>query len=155
VLDNVNVARAYNVEHQGNLLQIAAGLMAEDRHALIIVDSATNLYRSEYTGRGQLADRQTSLGRYLRNLQRLADEYGCAVVITNQVVAMVDGAMHMGADAKKPIGGHIMAHASTTRLYLRKGRAESRVCKIVDSPFLPESEATFAIGEGGIVDFKD
>jgi DNA repair protein RAD51 len=129
--------------------------MAESRHVLIVVDSATNLYRSEYTGRGQLADRQMNLSRYLRNLQRLADEYRCAVVITNQVVAQVDGAMCLGADAKKPIGGHIMAHASTTRLYMRKGRADSRVCKIVDSPFLPESEATFTIGKGGIDDYKD
>lgn len=63
--------------------------------------------------------------------------------------------MFAGADAKKPIGGHIIAHASTTRLYLRKGRADSRVCKIVDSPFLPESEATFAITNGGVNDFKD
>ena len=154
-LQNINVARAYNVEHQGQLLSLAAGLMSEQRHALIIVDSATNLYRSEYSGRGQLADRQMHLGRYLRNLQRLADEFGVAVVITNQVVAQVDGAMFAGADAKKPIGGHIIAHASTTRLYLRKGRADSRVCKIVDSPFLPESEATFAITNGGVNDFKD
>jgi len=53
-------------------------------------------------------------------------------------------------DQKKPIGGNIMAHASTTRLYLRKGRGESRVCKIYDSPCLPESEAMYMIGKGGI-----
>lgn len=36
------------------------------------------------------------------------------------------------ADPKKPIGGHILAHASTTRLSLRKGRGEVRVAKIYD-----------------------
>lgn len=77
------------------------------------------------------------------------------MVITNQVVAQVDGSALFAADAKKPIGGHIMAHASTTRLSLRKGRGESRVCKIYDSPSLPEGEAVYAITEGGIDDYTD
>jgi DNA repair protein RAD51 len=77
------------------------------------------------------------------------------VVITNQVVAQVDGAAMFAADSKKPIGGHIIAHASTTRLSLRKGRGESRVCKIYDSPCLPEGEAVFAITNDGIDDFKE
>jgi RecA/RadA recombinase len=59
------------------------------------------------------------------------------------------------ADAKKPIGGHILAHASTTRLYLRKGRGETRICKIYDSPSLPESEASYQISNEGIIDAKD
>lgn len=88
-------------------------------------------------------------------LLRLADEYGVAIVITNQVVASVDaGPMH-NADPKKPIGGNIIAHASTTRLSLRKGRGDSRICKIYDSPCLPESEATFSINTDGIGDEKE
>ena len=77
------------------------------------------------------------------------------MVITNQVVATVDGSAMFQADPKKPIGGNIMAHSSTTRLYFRKGRGESRVCKIYDSPSLPESEATFAISPEGIIDAKE
>uniref|UniRef100_A0A8D3CHH1 RecA family profile 2 domain-containing protein n=1 Tax=Scophthalmus maximus TaxID=52904 RepID=A0A8D3CHH1_SCOMX len=99
--------------------------------------------------------RQGHLGRFLRMLLRLADEFGVAVVITNQVVAQVDGAAMFSADPKKPIGGNIMAHASTTRLYLRKGRGETRICKIYDSPCLPESEAMFAINADGVGDAKD
>ena len=87
----------------------------------------------------------------------MADEFGVAVVITNQVVATVDGGacMFPGAENKKPIGGHIIAHASTTRLSLRKGRGESRVCKVYDSPCLPEGEAVFAITNDGIDDYKE
>ncbi|CAG8798427.1 4466_t:CDS:2, partial [Racocetra fulgida] len=82
--------------------------------------------------------------------------FGIAVVITNQVVASVDGNMLFpGASDKKPIGGNIIAHASTTRLYLRKGKGDNRICKIYDSPCLPEGEATFSIGQGGIEDAKD
>lgn len=89
-------------------------------------------------------------------LLRLTDEFGVAVLITNQVVASVDAAGPMyQADPKKPIGGNIIAHASTTRLYLRKGRGDSRICKIYDSPCLPESEATFSINTDGIGDEKE
>uniref|UniRef100_A0A8C2BRN9 RAD51 recombinase n=1 Tax=Cyprinus carpio TaxID=7962 RepID=A0A8C2BRN9_CYPCA len=155
VLDNVAYARAFNTDHQTQLLYQASAMMTESRYALLIVDSATALYRTDYSGRGELSARQGHLGRFLRMLLRLADEFGVAVVITNQVVAQVDGAAMFSADPKKPIGGNILAHASTTRLYLRKGRGETRICKIYDSPCLPEAEAMFAINADGVGDAKD
>ncbi|KAL8274347.1 hypothetical protein Esti_001669 [Eimeria stiedai] len=155
-LDNIAYARAYNCDHQLELLTQAGAMMAESRFALLIVDSATALYRSEFAGRGELASRQMHLCRFMRCLQRVADTYGVAVVVSNQVVAKVDAGPSMfNTNEKLPIGGNIMAHASQTRLYLRKGRGESRICKIYDSPSLPEGEAVFAIGEGGIGDYED
>uniref|UniRef100_A0A914W3S8 DNA repair protein RAD51 homolog n=1 Tax=Plectus sambesii TaxID=2011161 RepID=A0A914W3S8_9BILA len=156
VLDNVAYARCYNTDHQMQLLVQASAMMSESRYALLIVDSAMALFRTDFSGRGELAARQTLLAKFLRMLLRLADEFGVAVLITNQVVACVDGGPSaFAADPKKPIGGNIMAHASTTRLYLRKGRGENRICKIYDSPCLPESEATFAILPDGIGDAKE
>lgn len=156
VLDNVACARAYNTDHQTQLIIQASAMMTESRYALLIVDSATGLYRTDYTGRGELNSRQIHLARFLRLLLRLADEHGIAIVITNQVVANVDGVASMfGGDQKKPIGGNIIAHSSTTRLSLRKGRGETRICKIYDSPCLPESEAMFAINRDGIGDVKE
>jgi len=155
VLDNIAYARAYNTDHQSQLLLQASAMMSESRFAVLVVDSATALYRTDYSGRGELSARQMHLARFLRTLQRLADEFGIAVVITNQVVAQVDGSSMFQADPKKPIGGNIMAHASTTRLYLRKGRAETRICKIYDSPCLPESEASFSINPDGIGDASE
>lgn len=153
MLDNIAYARAYNSDHQTALLNQASAMMAESRYALLIVDSATALYRTDFSGRGELSARQMHLARFLRTLLRLADEFGVAVLISNQVVAQVDGASAMfAADPKKPIGGNIMAHSSTTRLYLRKGRGETRICKIYDSPCLPESEAMFAILPDGVGD---
>ena len=98
ILDNVAYARAYNTDHQSSLLGQAAAMMTENRFALVVVDSATALFRSEYTGRGELAERQQKLGKFLRGLQRLADDFGVAVVITNQVTACVDG-------RSAPLGG--------------------------------------------------
>ena len=153
VLDNVAYARAYNSDHQSKLLIQASAMMSENRYALLVVDSAMGLYRTDYSGRGELSARQMHLARFLRALLRIADEFGVAVVITNQVVSNVDGAAAMfSADPKQPIGGNIMAHASTTRLKLRKGRGNTRVCKIFDSPDLPEADAVFAICENGIND---
>ena len=153
VINNVLYARAYNSDHQNKLLYQVCALMAESKFALLVVDSATALYRTDYNGRGELSARQMSLAKFLRNLQKIADEHKIAVVLTNQVVATVDGGGFGGND-KKPIGGHIMAHACQTRLYLRKGLKDNRICKIYDSPSLPESEASFSITNEGIDDPK-
>jgi len=152
VLSNVACARAYNVDHQSQLLLQASAMMSESRFAVIIVDSATALYRTDFVGRGELANRQVHLARFLRSLQRIADEFGCAIVMTNQVVATVDSSPY--APALKPIGGNIMAHASTTRLFFRKGKGDQRVCKVYDSPCLAEAEAIFMICNDGINDDK-
>nr|UXY88479.1 DNA repair protein Rad51 [Cryptomonas curvata] len=152
VLDNVAFARAYNTDHQMELLNQACAMMAESRYAVLIVDSATALYRTDYTGRGELAPRQQHMARFLRKLQRLADEFGIAVVITNQVIAQVDGSSCYVSDPKKPMGGNVIAHASQTRLYLRKGKGNNRICRIYDSPNLPSSECVFSISEAGIGD---
>ena len=150
-IENVYYARAYNSDHQQRLLVQVCALMCEQKFSLLIVDSATALYRTDYTGRAELSNRQISLGRFLRNLQKIADEHKIVVVITNQVVATVDGNAFGGND-KKPIGGHIMAHACQTRLYLKKGLKQNRICKIYDSPSLPEAEASYSITDRGIDD---
>ncbi|KDE07491.1 DNA repair protein RAD51 [Microbotryum lychnidis-dioicae p1A1 Lamole] len=152
VLDNVAYARAYNADHQALLLIQAGSMMAQSRFSLMIVDSVTALYRTDFSGRGELSARQMHLAKFLRSLLRLADEFGIAVVVTNQVVASVDNAPGVQGDQKKPIGGNIMAHASTTRLSLRKARGPERIAKIVDSPCLPECDGKFQITASGISD---
>jgi len=118
---------------------------------LIIVDSVMNLFRTDYCGRGELAERQQRLNQYLSGLKKIAEEFAVAVVLVNQVTASPDSTF-AGADAKKPIGGHVLAHASTVRIYLRKGKGEQRIAKIYDSPTMPEADAVFALAEGGVVD---
>lgn len=154
VLGNIAVARAQNSQHQMQLLVQAGAILSETRFSLVIVDSVTNLFRTDFVGRGELAERQQKLALFMRQLTRIGNEYGVAVVITNQVTASPDSSMY-GRDPLKPIGGNIIAHASHTRLKLRKGRGETRVMKVVDSPSLPESEATFAITEAGVGDAEE
>lgn len=150
ILDNIAVARAYSSDHQSNLLKHAATMMTESRYALIVVDSIMALFRTDYSGRAELATRQQELAKFLRTLLKLADSFGVAVVVTNQVVANPDGSAY--GDNKVAIGGNIMAHASTTRLKLKKGRQDNRIMQVFDSPMLPPNEATFAIKPEGITD---
>ncbi|XP_028844999.1 meiotic recombination protein DMC1/LIM15 homolog [Denticeps clupeoides] len=157
VLDNVLYARAYTSEHQMELLDFVAAKFHEEGGVfkLLIIDSIMALFRVDFSGRGELAERQQKLAQMLSRLQKISEEYNVAVFITNQMTADPGAGMTFQADPKKPIGGHILAHASTTRISLRKGRGEMRIAKIFDSPEMPENEATFSITPGGIADAKE
>lgn len=157
MLGNVVFARAYTSEQQMELLDSVAAKFHEEAgiFKLLIIDSIMALFRVDYCGRGELADRQQKLAQLLSRVQKISEEYNVAVFITNQMTADPGATMSFQADPKKPIGGHILAHASTTRLSLRKGRAELRVAKVFDSPDMPENEATYAITEGGIADANE
>ena len=157
VLDNVLYSRAYTSEQQMELLDFVCAKFHEEPgiFKLLVVDSVMALFRVDFSGRGELAERQQSLAQMLSKLQKISKEYNVAVLVTNQMTSDPGATMSFQADPKKPIGGNIIAHASTTRISLRKGRGEMRVAKIYDSPDLPESEASFAITSGGLDDAKD
>ncbi len=150
VLKNILVARAFNSDHQILLLDKVAEMIKEGEPIkLLIIDSLTAHFRAEFTGRGELADRQHKLNRYLHHLLRLAEQYNLAVYVTNQVMA--NPAMMFG-DPTTAVGGNIVAHASTYRMYLRRGKAGSRVAKLIDSPNLPDNETVFFLTGKGIRD---
>jgi DNA repair protein RadA len=150
VLKNVITARAYSSDHQVMLIRDAARIIPQKNIKLIVVDSIIAHFRSEYIGRGTLSERQQQLNVHLHDLQRLAEVYPeLAVVVTNQVQAKPDTFF---GDPNKAAGGNVIAHASTVRVYLRKGKDDQRVAKIVDAPNLPEEEAIFVVKEGGIFD---
>merc|ERR1719392_362055 len=157
VLDNVLYSRAYTSEQQMELLDFVCAKFHEEPgiFKLLIVDSVMALFRVDFSGRGELAERQQNLAQMMSKLQKISEEYNVAVLVTNQMTSDPGATMSFQADPKKPIGGNIIAHASTTRISLRKGRGEMRIAKIYDSPDLPESEATFAITAGGLDDAKD
>ncbi|XP_078172482.1 DNA repair (Rad51) family protein [Carex rostrata] len=154
VLDNIIYARAYTYEHQHNLLLGLAAKMAEEPFRLLILDSIIALFRVDFTGRGELAERQQKLAQMLSRITKIAEEFNVAVYMTNQVIADPGGGMFI-TDPKKPAGGHVLAHASTVRMMLRKGKGEQRVAKIIDAPNLAEGEAIFQITPGGVTDAKD
>lgn len=149
VLKNIHVARAESSDHQMILAERAEDIIKQHNIKLIVVDSLTSQFRSDYMGRGALGERQQKLNKHVHALQRLADNHNLAVYVTNQV--MDDPGMLFG-DPTKPIGGHVLAHASTYRLYLRKGKDEKRIARLVDSPNLPEGECVFKVTPKGLGD---
>jgi len=148
-LENVFVARAYNSDHQVLLAEKAEEIIKNKNIKVIIVDSLMASFRSDYTGRGELSNRQQKLNRHLHQLQRLADVHNLVVYVTNQVMSRPDV---MFGDPTAPIGGHILGHTATFRLYLRKSKGEKRIAKLIDSPSLPEGEAIFMVMSEGIRD---
>ncbi len=151
VLKNIKVGRAYNSDHQMLLVDKIEEMITEQHLnvKLIVIDSLTAHFRAEFVGRGTLADRQQKINKHMHALLKLADTYNVCVYVTNQVMAKPD---QFFGDPTQAIGGHIVGHASTFRIYLRKGKKGSRVAKLVDSPNLPEAEVAFYVTEKGLQD---
>ncbi|HJZ18975.1 MAG TPA: DNA repair and recombination protein RadA [Candidatus Nanoarchaeia archaeon] len=153
VLKNIFVARAFNSDHQILLLEkIGEMIKNGEPIKLLIIDSLTAHFRAEFSGRGQLADRQQKLNKYLHDLMKLAETYNLAVYVTNQVMS---NPAQMFGDPTVAIGGNIVGHASTYRIYLRRGKQGSRVAKMIDAPNLPENEIMFYLTDGGIRDEEE
>ncbi|MEM0242990.1 MAG: DNA repair and recombination protein RadA [Candidatus Aenigmatarchaeota archaeon] len=152
VLKNIYVARAYSSDHQVLLIEKSVDLIKEKNIGLIVIDSITSHFRVDYMGRGELAERQQKLNKHLHQLQRLADAFNLAVYITNQVMARPD---IIFGDPTQPVGGHVLAHISFYRLYLRKSKQNLRIARLVDAPNLPEREVVFQITERGLEDYEE
>ncbi|MEM2911742.1 MAG: DNA repair and recombination protein RadA [Candidatus Bathyarchaeia archaeon] len=153
VVKNIIYAEAYTSDHQMFLLENADEVVKKNNVKLIVVDSLTAHFRSEYIGREMLASRQQKLNKHMHRLIRIARAFNAVAVVTNQVMAKPD--MFFG-DAISPIGGHIVGHTSHTRVYLRRAsHGPVRIARLVSSPYLPEGEEIFKITENGIEDISE
>jgi len=148
-LKRVFVAKAVNSDHQMILVDKAEEMIKQHNVKLIIIDSLTAHFRTDYMGRGALSERQGKLNKHLHALQKLADSHNIPIYVTNQV--MDDPGVLFG-DPTRPIGGHVLAHNATYRIYLRKGKEEKRIARLVDSPSMPESECVFKVTAEGVRD---
>jgi DNA repair protein RadA len=153
VIKKIVFAEAYTSDHQMFLLENADKIIKDNNIRLIVIDSLTAHFRSEYLGREMLAERQQKLNKHMHRLIRLARAFNAVAVVTNQVMAKPD--VFFG-DAVHPVGGHIVAHTSHTRIYLRKSsRGPLRIARLVSSPYLPEGERVFKITENGVEDLSE
>lgn len=151
VLKNIKVARAFNSDHQMLLAEKVEDLITKEnlKVRVLIVDSLTAHFRAEFVGRGTLADRQQKLNKHMHVLAKVAALHNVCIFVTNQVMSKPD---QFFGDPTEAIGGHIVAHNSTFRIYLRRGKKGTRVAKLIDAPNLPDAEAIFQITEHGIED---
>jgi DNA repair protein RadA len=151
ILSRITVARAYNSAHQELIVKELGRIIEPNKVKLVVLDSAVAHYRAEFVGRATLSERQQRLNRFMHHLLRIAEIYNTAVVVTNQVQAAPDSFF---GDPTRPTGGHVVAHTSTYRIYLRKA-AKNRIARMVDSPYHPERDAVFVLDEKGVDDPAD
>ncbi|TET89340.1 MAG: DNA repair and recombination protein RadA [Methanomassiliicoccales archaeon] len=149
VLKTIHVARAFNSHHQMLLVDEALKEAEKFPIKLLVVDSMTGHFRAEYIGRGALAERQQLLNKHMHALLRFGDVHNAVICVTNQVLAKPDAFF---GDPTRPIGGHIVGHTATFRVYLRKSKGGKRIARLTDSPNLPEGEAVFIVTGDGIID---
>jgi DNA repair protein RadA len=140
-LKNIHVAKAYNSNHQILLVDTATELANKLKDSdkpvrLLVIDSLTALFMTEYMGRGALADRQQKLNKHMHDLMNFANIFNAAIVVINDVSKK---------DPKQPIGGHIITHNATFILYVQKSKGKYRIARLVDSPNLRKGEAIFPI----------
>ena len=152
-LDKIEVAKAFNSNHQILLAERTGEIAGEYEDAawpvgIVCIDSLTAHFRTEYVGRGELAPHQQKLNKHLHDLTRVASLHNVAVLVTNQVQSNPDSFF---GDPTKPIGGNILGHKSTFRLYLRNSKGTKRIVRLVDAPNLPDGEAVMRIEDDGLV----
>ncbi|RKD93868.1 DNA repair and recombination protein RadA [Halopiger aswanensis] len=152
ILEKIHVAKAFNSNHQMLLAEKAQELASEYEDSeypirLLAVDSLTAHFRAEYVGRGELADRQQKLNKHLHDLDKVGNLYNTAVIVTNQVASNPDSFF---GDPTQPIGGNILGHKSTFRIYLRKSKGDKRIVRLVDAPNLADGEAVMRVEDGGL-----
>lgn len=153
VAEKIIYCEAYNSDHQILLLEKADKVIKENNIRLIIVDSLTAHFRSEYLGREMLAERQQRLNSHMHRLVRLARAFNAAAVVTNQVMAKPDAFFAMAVEA---VGGHVVAHTSHTRIFLRRtASGPVRIARLVSSPYLPEGERIFKVTNEGVRDVTE
>ena len=154
ILDKIHVAKAFNSNHQILLAEKAQEIASESQDdefpvRLLCVDSLTAHFRAEYVGRGELAERQQKLNKHLHDLMRVGDLNNTAVVVTNQVASNPDSFF---GDPTQPIGGNILGHTSTFRIYLRKSKNNKRIVRLVDAPNLADGEGVMRVSGDGLIE---
>mgnify|MGYP006277229999 CR=1 FL=1 len=152
VLDKIHVAKAFNSNHQMLLAEKAQELADEHEDSewpvrLLNVDSLTAHFRAEYVGRGELAERQQKLNKHLHDLDRVGNLFNCAALVTNQVASNPDSFF---GDPTQAIGGNILGHKSTFRMYLRKSKNDKRIVRLVDAPNLADGESVMRVTNDGL-----
>jgi len=145
-LDQITYLYCPNTEQLMGTINGLSKILDDKKPKLVILDGAIGQFREEYLGRGTLAERQMQIARLMSHIKNISFYFRCAVVFTNQVQS--DPAMMFG-DPIKPIGGNVVAHASTYRLYFKKS-GKKRLARMIDSPEHAMADAEYILDARGM-----
>ena len=116
---------------------------------LVILDSITGKFRKEFEGRGTLSDRQVKLSSHVRLLESVIESKNIICLVTNQA----QEALGVMGDNIRPVGGNVIGHTFTHRIYLKKPQSMSKdkiTAILVDSPNKAKNEVVLELGSKGI-----
>ncbi len=148
-LARMKICKIYSAKNLERIVNNLANYVEEFDAKLVIVDSIIALHRSEFSGRGTLAERQQKINQILHRLLRIAEIYKVVVIMTNQITTSPDT---FYGDPNKATGGNIIGHASTYRIYLKK-IGKNRLATMIDSPYHEQTALKFSISKAGVQDF--
>ncbi|MHA2098633.1 MAG: DNA repair and recombination protein RadA [Candidatus Kariarchaeaceae archaeon] len=150
ILSNIFVSRVLDSQHQTRIVQKINEMAKENNICLVIIDSIAAHFRTDYIGQDKLPERQQKIMQHASSLTNLAYVHDLAVVVTNQIVTIVDRIS--GGSEIQPALGAAWSHRPQTRIVLRKSPGMARIARLSDSPRHPEAEEVFYITDGGIRD---
>ena len=150
-LERIDYIYTPNTEQLMGTINGLSDIMEAKKPRLVVIDGSIGQFREEYLGRGTLADRQNQIARLMTHIKNISFYFRCTVVFTNQVQS--DPSIMFG-DPTKPIGGNVVGHASTYRIYFKKS-GRKRIARMVDSPEHPQGDAPFTLNTSGIADTED
>ena len=149
-LERINYFFTPNTEQLMGTINALSDVLIEKKPRIVVIDGSIGQFREEYLGRGTLADRQNQIARLMTHIKNISFYFRCTVIFTNQVQS--DPSIMFG-DPVKPIGGHIVGHASTYRLYFKKS-GRKHIARMVDSPEDPVADIQFDLTDKGIADVE-
>jgi len=147
-LEKVKYFYTPNTEQLLGTVDSLSKLLLEIKPRIVILDGAIGQFREEYLGRGTLSERQNQIARLMTHIKNISFYFRCVVLFTNQVQS--DPSVMFG-DPIKPIGGNIVAHASSYRVYLKKS-GKKRIARMIDSPEHEQKDAAYQLTVKGIED---
>ena len=150
-LDNITYYYCPNTEQMMAKVNSLSDKMTKDKPKLVVADGAIGQFREEYLGRGTLAERQNQIAHLMTHLKNISYYFNTVVLFTNQVQS--DPSIMFG-DPVKPIGGHIVGHAPTYRIYFKKS-GRKHIARMVDSPEDPVADMQFDLTDKGISDVEE
>jgi len=120
---------------------------------LVIIDSIIHEFRSDFDGRGELSERQRLINKHIKHVSRTVETMNVTCIITNQI-------MHAPSaigDPIRVIGGNVIAHTSTHRIYLKKPQSFTKnkiTVILIDSPNHAKNEVVLELGNKGIQEIE-
>ena len=156
VKENVLYSRWYTTDELIMGVEDGHKVIKERNVKLLGIDGFVNPFRAEFQGRESLPVRQARMNRCLRRLINYARIYNMAIVLTNQVHSKPDVSYpyEMRPEAiEPPTGGHVFMYAVNNHLYLRRV-TKGFIATLIDSSYMPRSEAKYNITEAGLCDME-